>query len=464
MSRTRSLFIRFVSASVLSLAPALAPAQTVPPGWQAGPALPDGRLVFTGAAVLQHASPASATLRCHLSTHDWFEEQAPFAFTIEIKAGERYVMKGGGEAGQGRFRTEPLTGDVARLLSQRLAHGGAIQFIDPASGKAGLVGAYGQLQMRFAGAGAASPPAAPWIYMLQTVTGKQAKLRCAEPGALAAWKRADLNAFAKRSEDPPREQAGGDAASSEKKRAEQALRDKQEAAKLAKRNLAPPPPGATRVEGLFAYADHKNESYWDIGPLGGAGMLKSRVWTEWRFLYFQKNGYVYTELPEAQTRCDRPAVNEDGTPLCTTYRIDGQVLRVGLDAEGTVDEAGIKEGFMFEGHYYSSLEPPDPQQLAGAYEEAECFGAMCSRSGWVFGSDGRFGRWGLSQAFGTGAGVAGQPIARTYTGTAHRKGRYRINGYRVDLQFDDGEKLTVPVILYPGGKTLRVGGSEFVRQ
>lgn len=50
------------------------------------------------------------------------------------------------------------------------------------------------------------------------------------------------------------------------------------------------------------------------------------------------------------------------------------------------------------------------------------------------------------------------------TNTGNRKGRYRVNGYLVDLHFDDGEKVTLPVMVYPGGKTLRVGAKEYVRQ
>lgn len=397
------------------------------------------------------AAPAPTLLTCHASAKDWFDPDATPAFRLQIKSAGRFVLSGDAQSGEGEYGTSDMPHDLARALESRIARGGVIQFLE--SGKPLLQGAYGQLDPPVPG----SKSPAPWIYLLENVQGQKIKIRCTEPQTMAWWNRLPSGTA-----DPAA--VAAPAARQAERTDEEAAATKEQVARAARRNLSPPPPGATRIEGLYAFADHKNQSYWNIGPPGGAGMLMSRVWTEWRYLYFQKNGFVYADLPKAGAPCDKPTVDEEGAPLCTTYRIEGRRIQVGHDERGSADAAGFAAGFSLDDHFYQPLPPPHPSRLAGSYHDAECHGALCSRPGWVFDADGSFASWGIHQGFGSAAGVAGQPIAKAHTSTAHRKGRYRVNGYLVDLHFDDGERLTLPVMVYPGGKTLRVGAKEFVRQ
>jgi hypothetical protein len=230
-----------------------------------------------------------------------------------------------------------------------------------------------------------------------------------------------------------------------------------------RRNLNPPAPGSKRWTGLFAHEAVKYTQTLDPGPLGGSAHLVQNVRSDWEFLGFQANGFVYAGLRASDSPCDKPTVDDHGHALCTTYSVDGGRLRVGHDDRGSVAR---RDGNIVVGSKeFSAVPPLTPQRLAGVYEAASCHGALCNRMSWIFGVDGSFAAYGLSQAFGAGAGAAGMPMPRGWANTQAIEGRYRVKGQLLEITDKHGQTGTLSILLYPPkDQTLRVNGREFLRK
>jgi hypothetical protein len=246
------------------------------------------------------------------------------------------------------------------------------------------------------------------------------------------------------------------------KKQEAQARRRAEVSALSQRNLQPPAPGRARWEGLFASDTFHQRERLDPGSYGMAARIVIDVWSDWSFMEFQSNGWVYLGLRAPQEPCDRAQVDDEGEPLCTTYSVDGGRLRIGHEDRGPVTrgEKSINLGKVV----YRAVPPLTPQRLAGLYENKSCQGALCSSKSWWFSADGRFSASGLGQGVGVGAGPAGAPMPRSWVHTQRVEGRYQIVGQSLRLTDKAGEDFPVSVFLYPpNDNTIQINGLELIR-
>ena len=275
----------------------------------------------------------------------------------------------------------------------------------------------------------------------------QRETRCERTGAVEGAAPAEVKRQAQQASDRARAQAAAAAQA------------------RGRRNLEPPPPGTTRWQGLYAKETFQQKQRIDPGPYGGFSRLVIDASSTWEFLDFQPNGYVRLGSRPPVAPCDRPAVKDNGEPLCTTYDVDRGRLRIGHDDRGTVSREGGGRRLQVAGKTFEAVPPLTPGRLAGTYQAASCHGALCEKTTWVFGADGRFGAYGLNQGFGTGAGPAGLPMPQGWAHTGKLEGRYRIDGQGLHLTDGNGQSAELAVFLYPPkDKVLSIGGREFLRK
>jgi hypothetical protein len=209
-----------------------------------------------------------------------------------------------------------------------------------------------------------------------------------------------------------------------------------ELADKGKKNLAAPPPGETRISGLFYKID------WRMMP--GANFTTYQV-PYYTFRHFQENGYVWLGEPPAdgdfsKLACDKPKVDDQGEPLCTSYAIENGKIRIGNDAP--VSFATEEKGIGMDSDSYFRIDPANDLKLDRRYSYFSYNGVAAFSGGIEFTKDGGFksdSSVGISY---TTPDVGGpQTTVTGHDEKAPTVGRYAINGYTLEITNANGQKI-----------------------
>jgi hypothetical protein len=226
-------------------------------------------------------------------------------------------------------------------------------------------------------------------------------------------------------------------------------------------NLNPPPPGRTRLDGLYATQDTN-------GHIGPGGVFYQDF--KWRFYHFMPNGYVYLGAKEAgqeELSCTRATVNKYGDPLCTTYSADDGILRMGLRTTSRLVRKG--NDLRIGDYDYALIPKVSNLRLNGNYEFYSAGSAAAISGGIAFSPDGRF----KSSSF-VGVAVDTDPTNSNQTGgnrvtvtgsnASKAEGTYRINGYTLEMDYSDGRKARAFFAQVASDKVVRIGSRVYTRK
>jgi hypothetical protein len=217
------------------------------------------------------------------------------------------------------------------------------------------------------------------------------------------------------------------------------------AAELAKKsaaNLAPPPPSGNTFTGLY-----QNSQL--ITSYGINNTINS--YTVYDYRYFQDNGYVWLDSPPAdgdfsKLQCDKPMVDEDGDPLCTTYAVEDGLLSSSTIRIGTDQQVSFEledDSVTIDGTGFIALKGSTGLTLNKVYSYFRYDGLNKSGAKFAFTDDGRFqylaesGRLFFQQNTG-----AGHTATTTITGDdpdVAMSGTYAIENNSITLTADSGE-------------------------
>lgn len=232
---------------------------------------------------------------------------------------------------------------------------------------------------------------------------------------------------------------------------------------------APPlPAGSGGLEG--AYASWQP----DVMGYGYCGGLC------WDFYFFKKNGYVYTQEPDAGLEdADCTRTHPNGLPVCEVYTYKNGVLTIGKGkpealkkkADGNLDLGGLT---------LVAIRPVSGVKLQGAFRNFTAsvgLGGMTgsfSQAYLNFKADGTFNRnssGGVSATF-TDTGQSSGTITGGLTalGEQQNSGTYRFTGNTLELKYADGRVVRL-FAFFPesaGGKPrldfFRAGGRDYSLQ
>lgn len=231
---------------------------------------------------------------------------------------------------------------------------------------------------------------------------------------------------------------------------------KQVVATLALKALNPPPPGRTRIAGL----------YYNLRwlPQIGANFTMTQI-PSYRFRYFQDNGHVWIgEEPVdgdfARLGCSKPMADVKGEASCTTYTIENGKMRIGLEAPVPFKLDG--ESITLENDIYTLIPPMQDLRLDRSFSSFSYNGAVSvsrsirlTRDG-QFQSDGSVGVLLTTPQYGDNQ--------TTVSGSSQNKptiGQYRLNGYTLEVTQPDG-KVARSFVFRIGDKMLYVNGSNYL--
>jgi hypothetical protein len=208
------------------------------------------------------------------------------------------------------------------------------------------------------------------------------------------------------------------------------------------KNLAPPPPGTpVAVAGLYY------EQRWV--PMMGFGNLPQMYQEDYYYYrYLQANGYVWLGDPPsdgdfAKLGCDKPMVDKQGEPLCTTYDVQDGLLsspaiRIGHDApvkfetgDGSVSIDGTQYFFV----------PPQDDLKIEKFVKYFGYNGIAAREGSIdFKADGRYESTSWS---GVSFTTEIPDVSRTTVVSSNPgedlKGTYKIEGYSITFAADTGK-------------------------
>ncbi len=220
-----------------------------------------------------------------------------------------------------------------------------------------------------------------------------------------------------------------------------------------------PPRGSGGLNGLYAAYQV------DVANLCG-GLC-------WRFLFFKKNGYVYTREPGtglSDANCARRKPN--GLPVCETYRRRGSRITIGNDPARSFSRSGKR--LKIAGSVYRPVAPAAKLKLRGRYRSFRftpnpgASGGVGAGSTFTFTTSGRFTRQGFVGA--TFAPLPGDPGASVVTTSSNANaGRYRvIKKNTLEFRFKDGSRKRVFFFLPDGPtrstrpKSIRIAGTDYL--
>jgi hypothetical protein len=226
------------------------------------------------------------------------------------------------------------------------------------------------------------------------------------------------------------------------------------------RNLHPPPPGTARLSGLYVTEDSRAE-------MGPGGSVYSAV--TWRFYYFLPNGYAYLGTKEAGLEtlaCDRPTVDKYGDPMCTTYSADNDQIRIGLLNPTRLRRKG--EDLRIGDYDFVRVPKVSDLRLTGTYEYFSAGTSAAVSSSLTFFRDGRFEASNFTgvavDTDPTNSGqTGGSRISVTGSGSGKSQGRYRINGYTLELNHSDGRQARALFAIVAGNDVVRIGSRTYIR-
>jgi hypothetical protein len=226
-------------------------------------------------------------------------------------------------------------------------------------------------------------------------------------------------------------------------------------------NLKAPPPSGGRLDGLYA----TQEGGGDMGP---GGVFYPSV--NWRFYYFLPNGYVYLGAKEAgleSLSCNRVTVDKYGDPMCTTYSVENDQLRIGLRTPTRQRRKG--DELRIGDYAFSRIPKLNDTRLSGEYSYFSAGVAAANSSSISFRRDGKF----QSSNF-VGVSVDTDPSNSGKTGSARvtvsgsgassAEGSYRIQGHTLELNYSDGRKARAFFVPVAGDSVLRIGSRVYAKK
>ena len=212
-----------------------------------------------------------------------------------------------------------------------------------------------------------------------------------------------------------------------------------EVAEISERNLHPPPPGSTRISGLF----YRQE--WT--PMIGPNFTMYQV-DNYYYRYFQENGYVWLGGSADggdfdALGCDKPIVDKLGQPLCTSYDIqDGFFSKptVRIGNEEPVPFSQVNSQVVLNGTTYSLMAREDGRRLNRTLSYSG-YNGIAMRQGYItFRDDGTYES---SSSAGVLYTLEIPDVARTtvtgFNQGDELKGTYDIQGYAITFTSNSGK-------------------------
>jgi hypothetical protein len=226
-------------------------------------------------------------------------------------------------------------------------------------------------------------------------------------------------------------------------------------------NLNPPPPGRTRLSGLYATQDSG-------ASMGPGGVLMPSI--NWRFYYFLPNGFVYLGSKDAgleQINCTQVTVNKYGDPVCTTYSADNDQMRIGMRNPTRFKRKG--EDIVIGDYTFELIPKANNLRLSGSYNSFTAGVSAASSADITFSKDGRFTSSSfVGVAVDTNAqlGSAQQPNRVSVSGSSAKEaqGTYKINGYTLELNYSDGRQARAFFARVAGESVVRIGSRPYTRK
>jgi hypothetical protein len=211
-----------------------------------------------------------------------------------------------------------------------------------------------------------------------------------------------------------------------------------ESAERAQKNLNPPPPGETRLNGLF----YRLTWLAMTGP-----NFTPYMKDHYDYLYFQDNGYVWLREPPEdgdfeKLGCNKPMVDRTGEASCTTYAISDGLFSKPAIAIGLETPVAFEEndgGVSVNGREYLRLMPADDLKLDGSYKYFSFNGMVASNGQYRFTSDGKYeASAGVGIVYTTPEIQGSETTVTGYKSDGKTAGEYSINNYTIELTSQQG--------------------------
>jgi hypothetical protein len=234
-----------------------------------------------------------------------------------------------------------------------------------------------------------------------------------------------------------------------------------EIAERAQKNSNPPPPGSKRISGLFY------QQVWQT--MFGPNFTTYQV-DYYYYHYFQDNGYVWLNDPPddgdfEKLGCNKPMVDEDGEPTCTTYTIEDGLfskptIRIGHNAAVPFeyDDTSV----TIDGTGYFLMPAQDNLRLAKTLSYFSYTGVLM-REGYIsFGTDGTFERSSSSGVlFTQEIPDVSRTTVTSYNPGDDLKGTYEINGHTITFTTTSG-KIAKQFFGFISDGMIMVGGQPYI--
>lgn len=191
----------------------------------------------------------------------------------------------------------------------------------------------------------------------------------------------------------------------------------------------------------------------------------------WEFLFFNKNGYVYTLEPDeslSEADCSRTYAN--GLPVCEVYRVTGNKIQIGSDKAVPFKQQG--KTFTLDGRDYDQLMPLDNLKLEGQFKSTVVSNAVVSLGGSISNSALYFNtknQFAYDRSSSTNLAGSGYVMSSSNQ-AATRRGTYQFKGNTLELKYADGRlvRMFAVTTLDEKGKldltSLRLGGGTYILQ
>ena len=226
-----------------------------------------------------------------------------------------------------------------------------------------------------------------------------------------------------------------------------------------------PPSGSGGLSGAYVA--------WTPDPLAGLNVNYGCRGLCWSFAFFDKNGYVYTDEPDAgldDADCSRTQPN--GLPVCEVYTVQGGKITLGQGRPEPFKKVG--NTLEIGGKTFTPIVPLDGLKLNGSYGATSGFGGAgdvsvsLTQQGFVFTPRGQF-VYNVTRSTSvadpnTPAGSQNTVFTLAQSGNS---GTYRFVGNTLELIYGDGhvERKFAFLDLGKDGKPdttwLRIGGSSY---
>jgi hypothetical protein len=211
-----------------------------------------------------------------------------------------------------------------------------------------------------------------------------------------------------------------------------------EIAARAEKNLNPPAPGSERISGLYYHQQ------WQT--MFGPNFTTYQV-DYYSYRYFQDNGYVWLSDPPAdgdfeKLGCNKPMVDTNGEPDCTTYAIEDGLfsqptIRIGHDEPVPFEQSD--GAVSVDGTQFLLMKYLEDLKLDIFVRYFSYTGILMREGSFTFRQDGTFE---TSSASGISYTQEIPDVSRTtvtsYDPGKDLKGRYEINGYSLTLTNENG--------------------------